>query len=376
MSYSRETWVEVDLDAVAHNVACVKAKHPNKTLMAVVKANAYGHGDVEVGKVALASGADQLAVSSFDEAMNLRRKGIEASILVMGVTKISDLLVASEQEISITVHDVNYMKEALQLPLKKALKVHLKIDSGMNRIGVSTLKDITEAFGRLVEHPLVELEGIFTHMATADDNLVYLKDQIVQFRQMTAYLDLSKVKYVHVENSATLLQFDFDFTNAIRLGISIYGVNPGGAFIPLDFELKPTLALYSTLVQVKQVRKGEKIGYSATYEAKEDEWIGTLPIGYADGWIRQHQGRSVIVNGMACEIVGRVCMDQMMIRLPEEVPAGTRVTLIGEGMPVERVAEEMATISYETFCLISDRVPRVYKQKGQVTDVNSMRFQI
>jgi len=375
MNYSRETWVEVDLDAVAHNVACVKAKHPNKTLMAVVKANGYGHGDVEVGKAALAAGADMLAVSSFDEAMNLRQNNMKANVLVMGATKVADVLMASEEDVSITVHDVNYIKEMLQLPLKKVVKVHLKIDSGMNRIGVSTLEDVTEAFQLLINHPFVELEGIFTHMATADDNLDYLQEQIARFKQVTADIDLSKVKYVHVENSATLLQFDFDFTAAVRLGISMYGVNPGGDFIPLDFGLKPTLALYSNLAQVKQVKKGDKVGYSATYEATEDQWIGTLPIGYADGWIRQHQGRSVIVDGVACEIVGRVCMDQMMIRLPKEVSVGSRVTLIGEGMPVEQVAEEMGTISYETFCLISDRIPRVYKQNGQVVGINRMRFQ-
>jgi len=376
MEYFRETWVEVDLDAVAHNVTSVKKKYPNKTLMAVVKANGYGHGDVEIGKAALAAGADMLAVSSFDEAMYLRQSGMTGDVLVMGVTRIDDILLAAVEGISITIHDMAYLNEMLQLALTKPVKAHLKIDSGMNRIGVSTKADVEAAFKLLDEHPSVEFEGVFTHMATADDNLEYLEKQLAYFKDVTANLDLSKMKHVHVANSATLLQLDFDFTTAVRLGISMYGVNPGGDFISLDFDLKPTLALYSTLAQVKQVKKGDKVGYSITYEASDDEWIGTLPIGYADGWIRKHQGRFVIVNGMECEIVGRVCMDQMMIRIPTEVPVGTRVTLIGEGMPVERVAGEMETIPYETFCLISDRVPRVYKQNGEVLDVNRMRFQL
>ena len=185
---------------------------------------------------------------------------------------------------------------------------------------------------------------------------------------------MSGVKYVHLENTATLLQKEFDFDHAIRLGIGLYGVNPDANFIPIDFDLKPALKLLSNLVQVKQIKKGDKVGYGSTYEAKNDEWIGVVPIGYADGWIRLHQGRCVIVEGHECEIVGRVCMDQMMIRLPKQFPMGTTVTLIGDGMPVERVAKEIGTISYEILCLISDRVPRVYTQNGKTIAVKKMRF--
>ena len=159
------------------------------------------------------------------------------------------------------------------------------------------------------------------------------------------------------------------------MGLGLYGINPDEDFIPISFDLKPALKLFSNVVQVKKIKKGDKVGYGATYEASEDEWIGVVPIGYADGWIRLHQGRNVIVNGVECEIVGRVCMDQMMIRLPNPIPMGTVVTLIGEGMPVERVAREIGTISYEILCLISDRVPRVYKKDGKIIAVKKMRFE-
>jgi len=375
MKYYRDTWVEVDLDAIAHNVRCAKGKHPNKRLIAVVKANGYGHGEVEVGKAALAAGAEMLAVSSFDEALYLREYDVTAETLILGVTSIEHVILASEKNIAITVHDLKYIEEMLALPLEKPITVHLKIDSGMNRIGVVNKEEALTCFNLLADHPLVVLEGVFTHMATADEDLDYMNEQVARFKDVVANFDLSKVNYLHIENSATLMQFDFAFTGAIRLGIAMYGVHPGDDFFELDMELKPTLALYSTLAQVKQIKKGAKVGYGATYEAQADEWLGTLPIGYADGWIRVHQGRHVVVDGMECEIVGRICMDQMMIRLPKEVPAGTRVTLIGEGMPVERVSEEVGTICYETFCLISDRIPRIYKEGGQVVGISRLRFQ-
>jgi len=262
----------------------------------------------------------------------------------------------------------------VQLDLKKELRVHLKIDSGMHRLGLMTSDEVEQCFNLLNNHPMIKIEGIYTHMATADGNLDYLKMQIERFQQRLAELDLTAVDYVHLANSATLLQFNHSFTQAVRFGISMYGVNPGGDFISLDFELKPTLALYSRISQCKKISKGDKVGYGATYEAQADEWIGTVPIGYADGWIRMNQGRYVVVDGHQCEIVGRVCMDQLMIRLPEEMPLGTQVTLIGAGMPVERVAKELKTIEYEVFCLLTDRIPRIYKRNEKVVSMRKMRF--
>ena len=237
------------------------------------------------------------------------------------------------------------------------------------------MEQVQKNFNRLKTAPMVEVEGVFTHMATADSDKEYLGHQIETFKRLIANLDLSDVKYVHLENTATLLQKEFDFDHGIRLGLGLYGINPDKEFIPIEFELRPALKLLSNLVQVKKIKKGDKVGYGATYEAQEDEWIGVVPIGYADGWTRSHQGRHVIVNGYECEIIGRVCMDQMMIRLPKQFPMGTEVTLIGDGMPVERVAKEVGTISYEILCLISDRVPRVYKQGGKIIAVKKMRFE-
>ena len=372
--YYRDTWAEIDLDAITHNVKQIKDLHPTKEIFAVVKANGYGHGDAEVSKVAIEAGVSCLAVSGLDEALRLRQSGIEVPILVLGMTRLKDVALAAENNISLTAHDEVWINHLVSLPLEKKIKVHLKIDSGMHRLGLMDANQIQTNFNLLKTAPMVEVEGIFTHMATADCDKEYLDYQIENFKNLISNLDLSGVKYVHLENTATLLQKEFDFDHAIRLGIGLYGVNPDANFIPIDFDLKPALKLLSNLVQVKQIKKGDKVGYGSTYEAKNDEWIGVVPIGYADGWIRLHQGRCVIVEGHECEIVGRVCMDQMMIRLPKQFPMGTTVTLIGDGMPVERVAKEIGTISYEILCLISDRVPRVYTQNGKTIAVKKMRF--
>ena len=372
--YYRDTWAEIDLDAITHNVKQIKDLHPTKEIFAVVKANGYGHGDAEVSKVAIEAGVSCLAVSGLDEALRLRQSGIEVPILVLGMTRLKDVALAAENNISLTAHDEVWINHLVSLPLEKKIKVHLKIDSGMHRLGLMDANQIQTNFNLLKTAPMLEVEGIFTHMATADCDKEYLDYQIQNFKNLISNLDLSGVKYVHLENTATLLQKEFDFDHAIRLGIGLYGVNPDANFIPIDFDLKPALKLLSNLVQVKQIKKGDKVGYGSTYEAKNDEWIGVVPIGYADGWIRLHQGRCVIVEGHECEIVGRVCMDQMMIRLPKQFPMGTTVTLIGDGMPVERVAKEIGTISYEILCLISDRVPRVYTQNGKTIAVKKMRF--
>ena len=373
--YYRDTWAEIDLDAITHNVKQIKDLHPTKEIFAVVKANGYGHGDAEVSKVAIEEGVSCLAVSGLDEALRLRNSGIEVPILVLGMTRLKDVPLAAENNISLTAHDEMWIEHLVSLPLTTPVKVHLKIDSGMHRLGLMTEEQVQKNFNRLKTALMVEVEGVFTHMATADSDKEYLGHQIETFKRLIANLDLSDVKYVHLENTATLLQKEFDFDHGIRLGLGLYGINPDKEFIPIEFELKPALKLLSNLVQVKKIKKGDKVGYGATYEAQEDEWIGVVPIGYADGWTRSHQGRHVIVNGYECEIIGRVCMDQMMIRLPKQFPMGTEVTLIGDGMPVERVAAEVGTISYEILCLISDRVPRVYKQGGKIIAVKKMRFE-
>lgn len=250
--YYRDTWAEIDLDAITHNVKQIKDLHPTKEIFAVVKANGYGHGDAEVSKVAIEAGVSCLAVSGLDEALRLRNSGIEVPILVLGMTRLKDVPLAAENNISLTAHDEMWIEHLVSLPLTTPVKVHLKIDSGMHRLGLMTEEQVQKNFNRLKMAPMVEVEGVFTHMATADSDKEYLGHQIETFKHLIASLDLSDVKYVHLENTATLLQKEFDFDHGIRLGLGLYGINPDKEFIPIEFELKPALKLLSNLVQVKK----------------------------------------------------------------------------------------------------------------------------
>jgi len=368
------TWVEINLDAIAHNVDQVKHAHPKKTIFAVVKANGYGHGDLEVAEVALENGASVLAVSSLEEALNLRFKGLNCPIFVMGATEIRHVPLAAKHRITLTAYDENWIKELITLELQTSLNVHMKIDTGMHRLGLMSIQEIITCIHLIKRHPMIELEGIYTHMATADDNQEYFKQQVATFKTILTSFDTSQIKYIHLANTATLLQHHFNFEHAIRVGIGMYGIDPTHEASEKEFKLKPALSFYSRLTQVKELKKGTKVGYGITYECKTDEWIGVIPVGYADGWIRKHQGRKVLINNHECEIIGRICMDQMMVRLPAKFDIGTKVTLIGKNMPVQRVAAEMETIPYETLCAISDRVPRIYYKNGNLLHCRKMRF--
>jgi alanine racemase len=217
----------------------------------------------------------------------------------------------------------------------------------------------------------LEIEGIFTHFATADEvDQTYFNQQIELFHDLLTVLE-EQPKYIHCSNSAAALRFSKANFNAVRLGIAMYGLTPSSEIEhEIPFPLKEAFSLRSRLVHVKKLNKGDKVSYGATYEAEAEEWIGTIPIGYADGWIRRLQGQEVLVEGKRVPIVGRICMDQCMVKLPHEVAVGTTVTLIGreneEFISVNEIAQKLETINYEVPCIISTRVPRLYKQGGKI----------
>ena len=233
----------------------------------------------------------------------------------------------------------------------------------MGRIGFRRIEEIKEAEGLLLAAG-AEVEGIFTHFATADEaDDRKFQAQYHFFKEVLAALEILP-PIVHASNSATSLWHADTIFTAVRLGDVMYGLNPSGSVLALPYEIKPALSLVSELVHVKQLEAGQDIGYGATYTTEEPQWIGTIPIGYADGWIREMQNFHVLINGEFCPIVGRVSMDQVTVRLPEELPLGTKVTLIGRDGEKEITATEVAdyrgTINYEVVCLLSDRIPRDY----------------
>jgi len=370
--FYRDTWACIDLDALAHNYEQFMQLHPRQEMMAVIKANAYGHGDVQVAQLFSDLGATYLAVSSLDEALNLRKHHIKTPILTMAPVKISDLSVAAQFDITVTAYDEEWVKELATTQMQHHLKLHLEVETGMNRTG---LRDLAETYDTLSSMSHISVEGIYTHIASADSNLCSVAKQLEAFNCILTSFEPHTFKYIHVANTATALQGQPEGPNMQRVGLGLYGINPDDVFIQTDLDLQPAFSLYARLTQVSKVKKGEAVGYGGTFVADDEICVGTLSIGYADGWSRKNQGRVVLINGYECEIIGRVCMDQLMVKLPTaDFHIGDIATLIGGCLPAHRVANELDTIAYEVLTLIGDRVPRIYEKNGAIMDVNLGRF--
>jgi alanine racemase len=376
--FYRDTWAEVDLDRIKANVKAIRDHLPEAVeFIAVVKANAYGHGDSQTAEAALEAGASMLAVAFMDEALALRKKGVKAPILVLGASRAEDVNVAAEEGIILTVFQEEWLATAGDVLSKDAsISLHIKIDTGMGRIGIRSADELKSIEKLIKEDSRLELHGIYTHFATADElDDTYFKQQLSTFKEMLGSLD-KQPPVVHSSNSAAaLMHADAQF-NAVRVGIAMYGLTPSLEIEPeLPVQLKEAFTLHTRLVHVKKLGKGEKVSYGATYEATEDIWVGTLPIGYADGWIRRLQGQEVLVDGKRSPIIGRICMDQCMVKLPYEVQVGEIATLIGEQgeetISINEIATKLETINYEIPCIISSRVPRLYKQDGKVVELNN-----
>ncbi|MHC0039685.1 alanine racemase [Pseudoneobacillus sp. C159] len=376
--FYRDTWAEINLDAISENIQSIKTILPKDVqFIAVVKANAYGHGAAQVAETALHSGATCLAVAFLDEALFLREHGITAPIIVLGVSRPKDVKIAVQHDIILTAFQYEWFCEAINyLHEEDVLKIHLKIDTGMGRIGIREPEEVKAIEGFINKVKCFSLEGAFTHFATADElDDSYFQVQYQKFQEMlNAFNELPKL--IHCSNSAAALRFPVSLCNGVRVGIAMYGLTPSKEMEPLiPFPLKEAFSLHSQIVHLKKLTKGEKVSYGATYETKEEEWIGTLPIGYADGWIRKLQGQEVLIEGKRAEIVGRICMDQCMVRLSGPVPLGTKVTLIGNQFGKEissnEIAGKLETINYEIPCMISSRVPRIYIRSGKVVDLEN-----
>lgn len=290
----------------------------------------------------------------------------------MGIGDAIDAKVAADNNISLTAASSDWLEKAAEVlelyPVTNKVKIHLALDTGMGRIGFQTAEELQEAIAVLEHHTnVMEWEGLFTHFATADDpNTEYFELQKSRFTEMMKVVK-QRPKYVHIANSATSLWHDFSGSNMVRLGGAAgYGLNPSGDVIPTTpYPLKPAMSFVSQLVYTKQIAAGRSVGYGATYTAKQAEWIGTIPVGYADGVPRKLQGFHVLIDGHECEIVGRVCMDQMMVRLPYKmVPGGTKVVLMGESndkkITAEDIAEYIDTIGYDVICGFSSRLAHRY----------------
>lgn len=383
-AFYRDTWAEIDLTAIKHNVSHMKDHiGQNVQLMAVVKANAYGHGDIEVARAALEAGADLLAVAFLDEAISLRNKGIKAPILVLGAVPSEYVKVAVRYNVIMTAYSIQWLREVVKVmkgQMEQPIRFHLKIDSGMNRLGVKTIEQVSEVKELVHDHSFLQLEGVFTHFATADEkDENYFGMQVDTFKTLLQPLHTDKL-LIHCANSAAGLRFKDTLFNMVRFGISMYGLSPSEEIKDeLPFKLEEALSLHTKLAHVKPIQKGESVSYGATYTANQDTWIGTIPIGYADGWIRKLAGTEVLVGGKRRKIAGRVCMDQFMVDLKKDIPAGEPVVLIGtqgeDKISVDEIAKRLETINYEVTCSVGYRVPRVYIEDGERVHVRNPLLQ-
>jgi alanine racemase len=326
--------ITVDLGALRRNVRTLVRELGGTELWAVVKANGYGHGAVDVGGAALGSGARALCVATVQEGLALRREYTGVRILVMGPAASSrDIAHARDADLELAVADEE---------IPEGVHVHVKLETGMGRYGIARLPE-----------PTPNVVGLMTHLATADTDLDFARAQLERFEAATKeYSQLTR----HAANSAAALRIPESRLDAARCGIAIYGMSPFGED-PADDGLEPVLSWQSYLAHVKQVQPGESAGYGRRFLAEEPTWIGIVPVGYGDGFRRDMTGTEVRVGGELREVVGTVSMDSFAVRLDRALPVGTPVVLLGHGVLAESHARVAETINYEIVCGI-DADPR------------------
>ncbi len=380
---TNRAWVEINLDNIAHNVKEIRRiVGENVELMGVVKADAYGNGAVEVAKTLIENGATRLAVSMLDEAIQLREKGIDNPILILGYTNPKRAEDIVKYNVAQTIFSYE-LAEALSyaaVKLGHKAKIHVKIDTGMTRIGFKPGYSIVESILGMSKLPGVVIEGLFTHFATADkEDNSYTCLQFERF--MSVCVELQRVGvYIplkHVANSAAIIKFPEMHLDMVRPGIILYGYYPSPEIKNYKINLLPTMTLKTKTALVKDVEENVPVSYGGTFTTKRKSKIATIPIGYADGYFRSLSGRArVLINGEYAPLIGTICMDQFMVDvtdLKSSVVSGDEVVVFGKQgsneISVEEIASLAGTINYEIISAVSKRVPRVYFKNGKVYSV-------
>lgn len=375
-AYARGTQALIDLDAVRRNVEFFQSMlSPNTALMAVVKADAYGHGVVPVARAVLAAGAQWLGVAAAEEGEELRAAGVSAPILILGASSAEQVRIALQSQLDLTLFDRDTW-DAVQhwgSVLKVRPRVHLKVDTGMGRVGVQPQEVAVEWLDRLAESN-VTWQGLMSHLATSDSDEQYTQEQLSRFLDVIEQIRQRQVALpptIHLANSAAALRFPGTHFNLVRVGIGLYGGRPYAG----SPRLWPVMQWVSRVTLVKQVPAGTSIGYGRTYVAPADCTVATLAVGYADGYRRAFSNRAaVLIKGARCPVVGRVSMDQITVVVPQgmSVSVGDQAVLLGEDGTEHILVEDLAvwadTISYEILTGISARVPRLHLAKSTEMD--------
>jgi len=355
----RPTWAEINLDHLWHNFEEAQKILKLKTIIPVIKANAYGHDAIEVMKFLYKKGVRIAAVSLLEEAIELRALFTDIDILMLGPILAKDLDVASSYDIAVTIYDQEIYETIRNYG--KWITCHLKVDSGMSRYGLTETNQIIKMVEELQSLKHISFKGIYTHFATANADVIFYNKQLDMFEDLLKRISTCP-PMIHVSNSSSIFKYEKDikFTTHARLGISLYGLS-------LDDpkpNLKPVMSLKSTVIQIKELKAGDCVGYGASYCAKANERIAILPIGYADGFIRRNKTGHVEINHQKYKIVGTICMDACFIKIDDTVQLGDIATLFGGLITIDEVAARLNTINYEVCTSVSYRVPRVMIQGG------------
>jgi alanine racemase len=370
-SMYRPTWAEVDLDAVRYNLGNIRNLVDEKVdIMAVVKANAYGHGILQVSRALVKEGVNYLGVATVDEGLKLRSSGIKVPILVLGSVLDEEAQAAVDNDITLTLCDEGLLGVLVQISkeTKKRPKVHIKIDTGMGRIGVWH-EDAVGFIKKVYSKKEIDTEGVYTHFSSAGRDKAMTRTQISSMENVLNQMEELgiDVKYKHAANSIAVVDWKKSHLNLVRTGILLYGVYPKESFRK-EFEIKPVMNLKTKIVHLKDTPPGRSISYGRTYITQKDTKIATIPIGYADGYGRILSNKAeALVKGQYVKIVGMVTMDQTLLDVGhvKGVNIGDEVVLIGRQgtseILIEKIAKLAGTIPYEILSAITDRVPRVYK---------------
>lgn len=379
----RPVWAEINLNNLESNIREIKGLTNGKEIIAIIKADAYGHGALEIAPTLLENGATRLGVAIITEAMELRRGGIKAPIMILGYTPLTFAKELINYDIEQTVCSFDYA-EALSKEAKKFNKyarIHIALDTGMGRIGFLPNEKSLEDVYKISKLPNIIIEGVFSHFSSADEgDKEYTYFQLNKFDWFCDELKRKGInpKIRHIGNSAGIIDLPETYYDAVRPGIILYGHYPSNEVLMKKIILKPVMTLKTNVIHLKKLPKGEYISYGRGFKTERESLIATLPVGYADGYTRLLFGKAkVIINGKLAPVVGRICMDQCMVDVTEvgEVNIGDDVILMGEDNGVKFDADDIAnligTISYEVVCMISKRVPRVYIKDGEVVKIRN-----
>ena len=379
----RPVWAEIDLDSLKYNIKNIKKIVGDKEVIAVVKADAYGHGAIDIVPTLLENGASKLAVAMISEAIELRRNNINESILILGYTPLDygDELI--KYDIEQTVFDYKYAKELsnIAIAMGKKARIHIAIDTGMGRIGFMPNEESVNDIINISKLEGIEIIGLFTHFATSDEeDKSYSHEQYEKIIRISNLLKEKglNIPFKHVSNSGAIIDLPETYLDGVRAGIILYGYYPSNEVNKERLKLKPVLTLKAKIAHIKELDKDMYISYGRTFKTNRKSIIATLPIGYADGYVRNLSGKvKVLVNGKFASVVGRICMDQCMIDITDipGIKVGDEVILLGEDNGIKYNADdlgkELNTINYEILCLIKERIPRVYIKDGEIIKVRN-----